>query len=216
MSPAYSRALIVRSGGRWRALPPPPKDSLGNAYQCGNTVSELEHRAHGSNLRLLALQACSLHLHGYTERVDPRATYSSPTAVGLMMAVGNVGVTLAPYADSDTFLTRDGGFTWQEVHKDAHLWEFGDQGTILVLANDEVPTDRVSYSLDQGLTWADYVFGDPIRIRSIVTVPQDTSRKFILFGYAPRRQEVSIAVHLDFSKVTNTKCKSCSSSLFSY
>ena len=122
------------------------------------------------------------------------------------MAVGNVGVTLAPYADSDTFLTRDGGFTWQEVHKDAHLWEFGDQGTILVLANDEAPTDRVSYSLDQGLTWQDYVFGESIRVRSIVTVPQDTSRKFILLGYAPTRQDVSIAIHLDFSKVTNTKC----------
>lgn len=124
-----------------------------------------------------------------------------------MMAVGNVGQTLAPYTDSDTFLTRDGGFTWQEVHKDAQLWEFGDQGTILILANDEAPTDRVSYSLDQGLTWSDYVFGEAIRVRSIATVPMDTSRKFIVFGYNPRRQDVSVAVHLDFSKITNVKCK---------
>jgi hypothetical protein len=123
-----------------------------------------------------------------------------------MMAVGNVGATLAPYADSDTFLTRDGGFSWEEVHKDAHMWEFGDQGSILVLVNDEVPTDRVAYSLDEGKSWQDYVFGESIRARAIVTVPKDTSRKFILMGYAPGNQESTIAIHLDFSKVTNVKC----------
>jgi hypothetical protein len=52
------------------------------------------------------------------------------------MAVGNVSETLAPYTESDTFLSRDAGFTWQEVHKD----EFGDPGSIPVLANDEEPT----------------------------------------------------------------------------
>ena len=124
-----------------------------------------------------------------------------------MIAVGNVGMSLAPYTDSDTFLTRDGGFTWEEIHKDAHLWEFGDQGSILLLANDEGPTDHVTYSLNEGLTWADYKFGESIRIRSITTVPSDTSRKFILFGFAPRQQSNTIAIHLDFSQLTLQKCK---------
>lgn len=124
-----------------------------------------------------------------------------------MIAVGSVGMTLAPYADSDTFLTRNGGFSWEEIHKDAHLWEFGDQGSILLLVNDEVPTDHVTYSLNEGLTWQDYQFGDPIKVRSILTVPSDTSRKFILLGYATSNQQSSVAIHLDFSKVSDTKCK---------
>ena len=33
------------------------------------------------------------------------------------MAVGNVGEHLLPYTESDTFLSRDAGFTWEEVHK---------------------------------------------------------------------------------------------------
>ena len=41
-----------------------------------------------------------------------------------MMAVGNVGEYLADYNDSDTFLTCDGGFLWEEIHKDAHMYEF--------------------------------------------------------------------------------------------
>lgn len=153
-------------------------------------------------------QKCALHLHGYTERKDARATYSSPSAVGLMVAVGNVGESLVAYADSDTFLTRDGGFNWEEVHKDAHKWEYGDQGSIILLANDEGVTDRVTYSLNEGLSWSEYVFGERIRVRSIVTVPMDTSRKFILFGINPDKSDASVAIHIDFSQVTNVKCSS--------
>lgn len=125
-----------------------------------------------------------------------------------MMAVGNVGEKLAPYTESDTFLSRDAGFTWEEVHKDAHLWEFGDSGSVLVMANDEDATDHVMYSLDEGLTWREYRFtDDKVRVKVIVTVPSDTSRRFILFGYHPRDPLTAVAVHLDFSALTNKLCK---------
>jgi Sortilin, neurotensin receptor 3, len=123
-----------------------------------------------------------------------------------MMAVGNVGEKLAPYVDSDTFLTRDGGFTWEEIRKDAHMYEFGDSGSLLVLANDEGPTDHVLYSIDEGLSWREYAFGSKVRVRSIVTVSAETSRKFILFGATGESK--SLAIHLDFSALTHRKCMS--------
>ena len=126
------------------------------------------------------------------------------------MAVGNVGERLAPYKESDTFLSRDAGFTWEEVHKDAHLWEFGDSGSILVMANDEEPTDRVLFSTDEGLTWRDYSFGEKMRVKSIVTVPADTSRKFILFGYISASTDKAVAVHIDFSSLTKNRCEQIS------
>jgi hypothetical protein len=124
-----------------------------------------------------------------------------------MLAVGNVGESLAPYSESDTFLSRDAGFTWEEVHKDAHLWEFGDSGSILVMANDEEPTNHVLFSTDEGLTWREYKFGDKMRVRTIVTVTSDTSRRFILLGNYPR-SSASVAVHLDFSALTSKQCES--------
>ena len=72
-------------------------------------------------LHLFSQQKCALHIDGYTERTDLRATYSSPSLVGVLMAVGNVGETLAPSTESDTFLSRDAGFTCQEVHNDGSL-----------------------------------------------------------------------------------------------
>lgn len=123
------------------------------------------------------------------------------------MAVGNVGESLAPYAESDTFLSRDAGFTWEEVHKDAHTWEFGDSGSVLVMANDEEPTDHVLFSTNEGATWREFKFSkDKMRVRAIITVPSDTSRKFILLGFYPKAQ-YSTAVHLDFSALTSRKCE---------
>ncbi|KAJ8497098.1 hypothetical protein ONZ45_g12200 [Pleurotus djamor] len=180
--------ITHNDGSTWTNLTPPPKDSLGKPYECSST-------------------SCALHVHGYTERTDPRATYSSPSIVGLVMAVGNVGEHLVGYTDSDTFLSRDAGFTWEEVHKDAHLWEFGDSGSILIMANDEEPTDHVLFSTDEGKTWREYKFTDEkMRVRSIVTVPSDTSRRFILFGDFPRVRK-SYAVQIDFSALTLKKCK---------
>ena len=151
-------------------------------------------------------QACALHIHGYTERKDPRATYSTPSVPGLLMAVGNVGLQLAPYRDSDTFLSRDAGFTWQEVHKDAHLWEFGDSGLIVVMANDEEATSHILFSTNKGLNWREYEFSqEKMRVNSIVTVTSDTSCKFILFC-SSLRVAGTIAVHLDFSALTGRQC----------
>lgn len=123
------------------------------------------------------------------------------------MAVGNVGENLMPYTDSDTFLSRDGGFTWEEVHKDAHLWEFGDSGSILVMANDEVATDHVLFTTDEGKTWREYKFtnDEKVRVRSIMTVPSDTSRRFILFGEI-MRGSMSVAIQIDFTSLTKQKC----------
>ena len=146
-------------------------------------------------------------MHGYTERFDARATYSSPSVVGVVMAVGNVGEVLAPYTESDTFLSRDGGFTWEEVHKDAHLWEFGDSGSIIVIVNDEEPTDHVLFTTDEGLSWREFQFSnEKIRVRDIMTVPEDTSRKFMLLGRYPGTPG-SVIVHLDFSSLTHKRCK---------
>ena len=123
------------------------------------------------------------------------------------MAVGNVGEKLAPYMESDTFLSRDGGFTWEEVHKDTHLWEFGDSGSILVMVNDKEPTAHVLFSTNEGLDWQEYKFTDrKIWVRYIVTAPSYTSRRFNLIGYYPSSPS-SVIVHIDFSKLTLEQCK---------
>ncbi|KAF9236101.1 hypothetical protein BU15DRAFT_64291 [Melanogaster broomeanus] len=132
---------------------------------------------------------CALHVHGYTGCIDARATYSSPGVVGVVMAVGNVGKVLAPYIEN------------------AHLWEFGDSRSIIVIVNDEEPTDHVLFTTDEGLSWWQYQFSnDNLRIKSVITVQEDTSRKFMLLGHPPHDSMSSTIVHIDFTSLMHKEC----------
>lgn len=68
-------------GATWKPLTPPDRDSLDEEYDCRSTVSQAINVA-GIRFKLI-LQSCALQIHGYTERRDPKATYSSPSAVGV-------------------------------------------------------------------------------------------------------------------------------------
>ena len=122
----------------------------------------------------------------------------------MMLATGNVGLALKPYSECDTFFTRDGGFTWQEMHRGTHKWEFGDHGAIILLADDTRLTDTVRYTLDQGLSWNTYRFAPAMRIQTIDTVPEDTKRQFVMLGETADAR--ATAVFLDFSHVLTRPC----------
>lgn len=186
--------MTHNDGGQWSYLTPPKKDSEGKAYTCSGD-----------------LQKCSLNLHGYTERVDIRDTYSSGSAIGILLGVGNVGEHLLDYESGNTFMSNDGGITWTESHKSPYQWEFGDQGSIVVMVKDGEPTDRVLYTLDEGRTWEEHIFaGDKMYIRDITTVPADNSRKFLLLAKPDNDDDEMKTISLDFSGLTDRQCKQIS------
>ncbi|KAE9404167.1 hypothetical protein BT96DRAFT_814006 [Gymnopus androsaceus JB14] len=124
--------------------------------------------------------------------------YSSPSIIGVIMAVGNVGKPLASYTKSDIFLSCNGGFTWEE---------FVDSGGILIIANDQQPTDHVLFSVNQSVNWQEYKFTDKkICIRLIITVRSDTTQRFILMGKYTLKQLQLVVVHIDFLALTNRQC----------
>ncbi|MBO8584235.1 hypothetical protein INO15_14010, partial [Staphylococcus aureus] len=61
---------------------------------------------------------------------------------------------LGDIKDSDTFMSTDGGVSWKNVKKGSWSWQYGDQGSIIVLVqrytrNNQVKTRYVSYSTDE-------------------------------------------------------------------
>lgn len=179
--------ITHNAAAEWSFITPPEKDSEGKNYGCT-----------GRNL-----PDCSLNLHGYTERFDPRRGYSSPSAVGLMMALGNVGPSLSRRSESNLFMTRDAGITWREVHKGIYAWEFGDRGSIIVIVPQNRPTKSLLFSLDEGETWTEHAFSDvDMKVDSVTTLPDDSSRNFLIWG----RDTGSLfaryaAVNIDFTKL---------------
>lgn len=187
-APKKLRTMVSHNdGSHWSYIKPPPKDSGNKPYKCSGGIEE-----------------CSLNLHHYTERNDPRHTFGSASGVGLMFGVGNVGSELKK--DGDTFMSTDGGFTWKEIKKGRYLWEYGDQGSIIVIVDITKPTNKVYYTLDEGDNWVEYKFGDELEVFDISTVASDTSRRFVIWGREQGSQEKFYSVHLDFSGITDQQC----------
>lgn len=180
-------------GAQWSFLPPPTKDVHGVDYPCRSAKGDAD---------------CALHIHGYTERRDHKKTYSSESAVGLMLGLGNVGPHLGELMseETDTFMTTDAGITWRNIKKGRHLWQYGDQGSIIVLAPLGVKTRKVSYSTDEGATWIDYEFSkDEIMVTDLTTQRSGASRSFIVWGTGAGG---SIrAINLDFSGLADRACE---------
>lgn len=183
------RTMITHNdGAEWRYIQPPQKDVDGKKFSCNGN-----------------LEKCSLNFHGYTERIDKTHTYSSPSAVGIMLAVGNVGGQLEPFDKSDTFITRDAGITWSMVKRGSYMWEYGDQGSIIVLVKDREPTNIIHYSRDEGATWTEVQFSEPkLTVLDITTLPSDNSRNFLL--WTKDGDDVVMAVNVNFEGLTDRQC----------
>ncbi|OAQ91967.1 vacuolar protein sorting/targeting protein 10 [Purpureocillium lilacinum] len=183
-------------GSEWGYLAPPAKDSDGKSYSCSSSKGD---------------SSCALHFHHYTEREDKRRTFSADTAIGLLFGVGNVGSSLGDIKDADTFMSRDGGVTWTSVKKGHWTWRYGDQGSIIVLAQrathaSPAKTKIVSYSLDEGKTWKEYTFADEdVTILDISTLDSGTSRNFLLWCKSGSGKTFS--VNLDFTGLANKACE---------
>ncbi|GAV30457.1 hypothetical protein PMKS-003971 [Pichia membranifaciens] len=172
----------------WLLLTPPSRDSQGKTINC---------------------KGCSLHLHSYTERLDPsRDSFSSGSAIGMMFGLGNVGTSLSSLDDHDIglYFTKDAGISWKEIAKGHYIWEFGDQGTILVIVQTSTEVDTLKYSLDLGETWIDYQFSPDKKylVEDIATVPSDNSLKFILIV---KDEDVSNSIiSVDFTNIYSRQC----------
>lgn len=181
-------------GSEWGFLAPPSKDVDGKSYKCSSSKGD---------------ELCALHLHHYTERDDKRNTFAASTAVGLIFGIGNVGSSLGDIENADTFMSSDGGVTWNNVKKGHWTWQYGDQGSIIVLVNrattkNSAKTNVVSYSLDEGKTWKDYKFSEEeVTVLDITTLRSGMSRNFLLWC---RKDKKIFSINLDFTGLTDAEC----------
>ena len=183
--------ITHNDGSQWALLKAPEKDAEGKKWECDINKPE----------------ECSLHLHSYTERSDPRDTFSSPSAVGMMMGVGNVGKYLGWKKGDDvyTFVTWDAGITWTAVRKGNYMWEYGDQGSIIVIIEENAETNVGYYTLNEGRDWMAFEFSDrKVKVTDLTTVPSDGSKSFVI--WATTGSEVW-TINVDFSGLRDRTCK---------
>lgn len=174
-------------GGAWSYLKPPRVDSTGKQIECPP-------------------DKCWLHLHGITNFHNYAPFYSTENAIGIIMGTGNVGPSLRFEPDqTNTYISRNGGLTWMEAHKGAFIYEYGDHGGLVVMADDVRKTKLVVFSWNEGQSWYDFELSSmPVEVDNIVTEPNATSTKFLLYG---TRGDTGVMYHLDFESLGQALCK---------
>jgi len=178
------------NGGEWHPIAPPRYNSLGQPIICSGE--------------------CSLHLNGWSTIVTRPVAgplYTDPAAVGLSLATGGVGEFLPTYDQLNTYFSRDAGVTWQEVAQGSTIYEFGDQGGIIIVADNINPTKSFKYTLDQGLKWYTYDFtADAVTVENIFTEPTNYATTFLIQALVPSDQSKESIFHVDFSNVFPRNC----------
>eukprot|EP00899_Mesostigma_viride_P014066 jgi/Mesvir1/22660/Mv14094-RA.1 len=162
--------ISFSGGAQWEPLNPPAVDAEERPITCSRGSPE-----------------CQLHLHGPTSwrglgLKPPFASfYSHENAPGIVLATGNMGRYLYEEGDVNTYLTRDGGMTWEEIRKGPFIFEIGDQGGVILMAPMYELTTKLIYTLDEGLTWVDLTFSEePVFVHNIRVEPDSAGRVFLV------------------------------------
>ena len=126
--------ITHNKGGKWELIKAPEKTVDGQNYKC-----YIEDN-------------CSLHLQVYSSNGIFPPPYSQDSAIGVIMAVGNIGTKLERNMIDrmNTYLSRDGGLTWTEVMRGSHIYEIGDHGGLIVAAPNTAKTTEIMYSFNEG------------------------------------------------------------------
>jgi hypothetical protein len=176
--------ITFDKGGEWVYLKAPEHDAFGKKYECAGGQ-------------------CNLHLNGVTSSFGP--FYSSATAIGLMLGTGNVGPHLREDLDSmNVYFSRDAGLTWFEIATGSHIYELGNHGGIILMANNHAATQNIVYSFDEGLTWNFHKISEtPIHIDNIIVEPRPAGQVFLVYG---RSEDAGVIVQVDFRDLHERVC----------
>jgi len=180
--------ITFDNGATWEKLSAPHFDIDGNPIDCTGS--------------------CGLQLHGWSSLLNSFGpVYSTPTSIGIVIGTGNIG-SLLSYDETqlNTYISRDGGLTWKELLKGNTIYEIGDGGGIVVIAQLNQLTSTLYYTLDEGKTLQSFSFtNNPIQVVNIISGPTLRGTKFVVLGIRSGR---SVLIGLDFSAAFDRQCNS--------
>ncbi|GAX79116.1 hypothetical protein CEUSTIGMA_g6556.t1 [Chlamydomonas eustigma] len=186
--PLVETRITFNGGGKWQRIPAPSTYIHPKCNRCIDLTSP-----------------CYLHLRGMSSWDSVAssfpAVYSNPSAPGFIMATGvtaSNGLGLEDdYDGTCTWLSTDGGVTWQDVAEGSYIYEFADWGSTIVMASHPglmaVPADSVLVSVDYGNCW--------------YTVPLNTAFFVDNIRIEPDGQRPVVVIHgLACDQAYNPKC----------
>jgi len=131
--------------------------------------------------------------------------YATETASGLILGTGNVGQQLdINITNINTYFSRDGGVTFEEILQGPHMYEYGDYGAIIIFTPTYKTTNYITYTVDQGLTLRTFNFSS--NLTSVVNLVNDPDSKGAKFLIQSRLNGKTTFYPIDFSTIYSREC----------
>jgi hypothetical protein len=177
------------NGGSWSKLSAPSVDRKGAKFACSYD--------------------CSLHLHLYSSG-NMEIPLSPQQGIGIIIALGNVGQHL-DYRDVSLFGSRDGGVSWHHIEDGKWRFQMAHDGSVLVAAKEDEPTNSLIYSTDFGLTiesFSIYLSKLPtVQIYSILTNPSHSTGRVLALGTKLSDDNVhGMVVRIELDQLFKKQC----------
>lgn len=170
-----------------------------------------------------------MHVEIYSHDGELAPVYSTESALGIVLATGNLGTRLSKNDEpKNLYISRDGGLTWASTRPGTFIYEIGDHGALIVIAKKNVPTTQIEFTWDEGLTWSTLQISTfPIFVENIIIEPNSISQQFLLYGVAApaaddEEQErtltgnKAILTYLDFSSLHVRECEGYFAAQYQY
>ncbi|KAK1169010.1 sortilin [Acipenser oxyrinchus oxyrinchus] len=157
---------------------------------------------------------CSLHIHGeysISNQLAPMLPLSDPSAVGLIIAHGDVGDSITA-VKPDVYISDDGGYSWMKTLEGPHHYTLLDSGGLIVAVEyyTDIPFKTVKFSTDEGQCWQLYNFTDkPIIFAGLASEPGTKTMNISIWGYMPEAgyKATWVSVTIDFEQLLTRDCE---------
>lgn len=104
-------------------------------------------------------------------------------------------------------MSRDGGVNWFIIGKGSHIYEIGDQGGLIVMAEDQKASKYIYITWNQGLHWKKIKISEEnVLITNIVIEKTNVGLKFLVYGISSQNGSYGFMVPLDFSRLMPRDC----------
>jgi hypothetical protein len=141
---------------------------------------------------------------------DGGRIFNHKEAPGLILANGYRSEFLPKQiTESNVYMSRDAGWTWQFVTVGSHTFEISDRGSYIIIIPNLNPTFYLQYTLDEGLSWQGCNITDestPVSITDIISDPDLQTGIFIAHGTRGDKDVKGVIYSIDFSTYHEAVC----------
>lgn len=105
-------------------------------------------------------------------------------------------------------MSLNAGLDWKLIANGSHVYQIADQGGLIVMADDSMPTKFIKFSWDLGERWETMqITEEALLVTSITVEPSTRGLVVLIYGISHFETSLGFIVPISFEKLLPRECK---------